>query len=121
LHIQTKAKFKVNTFSNGLHKKYSTMADLSFMDTYHAVWIFPASALNSCGSTHYLLSLILTSSSSSMFGFLMHMVANTMRDFCPSDSCLMRLVCILPLMPKRPRKARHWSTSLTKPLAASLG
>jgi len=64
---------------------------------------------------------IRTSSSRSMLGLLRHMVAKTMRDFCPSDSCLMGLVCIFPLTPKRPKKARHWSTSFTKPAAGSLG
>lgn len=42
-----KAKFKVKTLSNGLYKQFSTMADLSFMEAYHAVRTFPATALDS--------------------------------------------------------------------------
>jgi len=49
-----------------------------------------------------------------MLGRAMQSMANTMRDFCPSLSSPMRVVCILPVTPYRPRNPRHSSTSRLK-------
>ena len=62
-----------------------------------------------------------THSRRSMFGFFMQIMANTIRLCWPSESILILVPCILPLIPYRPMNPRHSSSLLWNPVLMSLG